>query len=281
MLFARPGCNWCVMARTTEATAVVWVQSPADSNELALAPFASSLRWCHSFSEALRAAEDVPDLVVLELNGDTVRWLRCLESTRRPHLGTAFLFRTALTPLACRMLLSLPEMSQSFRISFRCFDSIVADAEAALKGQSVTAADGPLIQALSLRVHPAAAQIVCAAVRLGRNRAPVTDLARACSIPTRTLEWRCRRQGLPEARAALSAIFAINAFWRLRVLEWPIKRVAAVSGFRDRTGFVNAIRRERGLPPSKWREVETFEDAITRFLWKWDVLSRRESRITI
>jgi AraC-like DNA-binding protein len=96
------------------------------------------------------------------------------------------------------------------------------------------------------RFAPRVAVIVDAAIRIGHRRASLRDLAVACHMAPRTIQWR-----LAETRVTpcnlLAYCLILHAAWRLEHLGWNIKRTAAVSGFATREAFSNYLRRHGAL----------------------------------
>jgi AraC-like DNA-binding protein len=113
---------------------------------------------------------------------------------------------------------------------------------AARAGAFAAAGDG-----LRDRLHAAFA-------RLPPGRADGEALARACGLPRRSLERRCRAElGCGPAAA--------HARWRLEragelllTTGWPVRAVSDSLGFANPFHFSRAFARQHGAAPAAWRE---------------------------
>jgi len=124
---------------------------------------------------------------------------------------------------------------------------------------------GPLVASVSTTVS----DIVAAAILGGHRRITVSVLAQICALPIRTLEWRLRACGAPEARRMLGWVLSLHVLWRLDMLRRTPKQVAAASGFRSAEAMSAFVGRQTGCRPRAVMASGGFERLLDACVQRW------------
>ena len=117
-----------------------------------------------------------------------------------------------------------------------------------LAGDIPASACHVILRELEARVPERFRGIVVTAILAGTSRFSVRELAHRCDIGVRTLDWRLRSSPC-SPRKLLGWIMCLHAAWRLDVLGWTLKRVAAEAGFSDSAAVSDLMQRLAHIRP--------------------------------
>lgn len=167
--------------------------------------------------------------------------------------------RFRLSGTAMRRLSLLSGSLPVTRLSITGRDDIVQDAIRAASGDLARDARPRIIERLVAVAPPKAMLILTAVAAIGARRTTVPQLAAACGLSSRTLEWRLATARLVSGARVLGMMLSLHAAWYLDVLDLTVKQTAANCGFASRTALANFLKRHTHLAPSALGESSGFE----------------------
>ena len=164
-----------------------------------------------------------------------------------PHIRT--LLRTSLRRNAIERLVSACSRSIRCRISIRGLDNFGSDLRGMISGNDDRGATRLILEEIAREIPAIARDVVVGAAAIGWQRTSVADLATACHIAERTVDWRLAHAGLISGSALLGQILCVHSVWRMEVLGWSPKQTAGRSGFGNVAAFTNFLKRHTGMTP--------------------------------
>ncbi len=176
-------------------------------------------------------------------------WLR---TSRAQELlaSTPIVLRTALSPRTARLISELSSIVAIGRVSLVGTASVDRDIALMLDNPAPRCADGALLGPRINGLPSPLRHAVIGAVSIGDRRMTVTELAGACRLPSRTLQWRLARTGGHTASDLLAWSLALHCLWRFDVLGWPLKRCTTAANFDDAGSMAMFIQRHVGQRPN-------------------------------
>jgi AraC-like DNA-binding protein len=111
--------------------------------------------------------------------------------------------------------------------------------------------------------------ILTGALALCRHRIHLEDLAEACEIPVRTIQWRFARAFERGGGDLIGWSISLSTIWMLEVLNWPLKECARRIGFGDTSTLAAYVARHVGQRPRQILASGGFDLLSRRWLTVW------------
>jgi hypothetical protein len=153
----------------------------------------------------------------------------------------SILIQVELSDITCRLYLAIRRQLPHAILCLRGFDSLETMVSSLCAGASERRGDGAIIERVVPLVPPDGGDILTAATMCGHRRLRVDEFAKAYGTPLRTIEYRLGRSGIVPPREVLGWMLALHSAWRLDILGWPPKRVAAAAGFSSTDRWASYI----------------------------------------
>lgn len=224
------------------------------------------IELCRTEGEILRALTEGPVAAVLwELGARATHGLpHAAAALRAAAPSLPLIVEMQLSRTAARQLLTIAALEPAPRVVIRGVDRLEVVVEEVLEHGSEPGAHGEIACTLLPLVPSGAIDIVATAAVVGHRRSSVARFARICGLSSRTVEWRLQVARLPVPVKLLGWMLSLHGLWRLDVLGWTAKRVAAAAGFETANVWSNYVERHTGSRPSAHLRDDGFASLLRR-----------------
>jgi hypothetical protein len=174
-------------------------------------------------------------------------------------------WRCTLSASIVRTLRKIARIAPSGTLSLREFDNLASDVDAMLRRPIVPSPEMRMILEQPNACLQTIEFAVSASAILGRRRRHLGDLACACAISGRTLQWRLSQSSAPSPSALLGWATALHTVWRMDTLDWSIKQCASDSGFSTADRLSEYVRGHVGQRPRALLAAGGFDSLLSRW----------------
>lgn len=180
-----------------------------------------------------------------------------------PAVSLPLILRIDLSAGGAVRVMDRVDVAAGARLSIRSVSALDADVLETLEGDWPSA-DVLIARSLLRGLQQLRGDVAAGVAACGTRRCNAATLAHACGVAPRTLQWRLAHAGSPTARRLLAWAVTLHTLWRLEVLMWPLKRVAAHAGFRSPEALSNYVLRQVGERPTKLAVRSGFHEVLER-----------------